>query len=107
MKVLEAAVLVIGVLEGILGVVYLIFRWEPRWIGRGRPWAFTQGLTDIFASVFLVGLLLPRVADWHGVTASALTSTATVAWALFVGLRLVPVLAKRHKKRSLQSPRHG
>jgi hypothetical protein len=108
LKALEVALLIVGVSYGILGIVYLAFRWQPSWLGRGRAWSFGQGIMDIFFSVFAISVALPKIANWRGATASALAVTATVSFLLFVGFRLAfhfaPSIAKRHREHSILPP---
>ncbi|HTX84185.1 MAG TPA: hypothetical protein VME44_18525 [Streptosporangiaceae bacterium] len=104
MKALETAGLILGLCEAILGVVYLVFRWEPRWLGRGRPWAFSRGLMEVFGAMFIISFLLPKVAAWHGVTASVLALIATVSLVLFLTFGFVPSIGKRRGERSILPP---
>jgi hypothetical protein len=97
-KILEMAGLVLGLCEGVLGVVCLAFRWEPRWLGRGRPRSFPRGMMELFGGLFIVAFLLPKIVGWHGATASASALAAVVSFLLFLAFGFGSSASRPHRK---------
>jgi hypothetical protein len=61
-------------------------------------------MMEVFGGMFVISFLLPKVAAWHGVTASALALIAIISVVLFLAFGFAPSIGKLRGERSILPP---
>jgi hypothetical protein len=88
-KAVFAVVLAVAFLQAVLGMAYLVFRWEaplPRLLQRR---SLSRAWTSVFAAIFLFLFLLPKLAGLSSRTVSTLRLVSIAPFSLFLASGLI------------------